>query len=217
MRQNISRIASFVKFITLIAIIILCIFLYPRLSPQSIQAFIKENSAAVPLLFIAICTIKSVLFFLPSMGLTIIAGLLFGKVWGTLYVVIGGAFSTVVGFYFAQWIGRDAVEQLIKRYTLIKQIEEQSKEHGIKTVLLMRLFNLPWDMVSYWAGLSGISFKDFYIASLIPLVPVSFLYTYFGSKVFTPTSAGFIASLIIMFVMGAIPYIRLQWKKRTDD
>lgn len=207
---------SVTKIVAVTAIIILCILSYPHLSPQTIHAFIKENSIAAPLLFIAICTIKSVMFFLPSMGLTIVAGVLFGTVWGTLYVVIGGAFSTLVGFYFARWIGRDTVEKLVKRNVLIKQIEEQSKQHGKKTVLFMRLFNVPWDIVSYWAGLSGVGFKDFYIASLIPLVPVSFLYTYFGSKVFTPTSAGFIISLIIMFLMGAIPYVRLQWNKKTN-
>jgi uncharacterized membrane protein YdjX (TVP38/TMEM64 family) len=204
---------SVIKFIILVAIIILCIFLYPRLNPQNIQVFIKENNVAAPLLFIAVCTLKAVLFFLPATGLTIVAGVLFGKVWGTVYVVIGGAFSTIVGFYFARWIGRNAIGELVKRNTLIKQIEEQSKEHGRKTVLSMRIFNVPWDIVSYWAGLSGIGFKDFYIASLIPIVPISFLYTYFGSKIFSPTSAGFIISLIIIFIMGAIPFIRLQWKK----
>jgi uncharacterized membrane protein YdjX (TVP38/TMEM64 family) len=216
MRHHISRVASFIKILAAAVIVVLCIIFSPYLTPQNISAFIKENSVAAPLLFIAICTIKSVLFFLPSMGLTIVAGVLFGVLWGTLYVVIGGAFSTLVGFYFAKWIGRDVVEQLVKRNTLIKQIEEWSKEHSRKTVLFMRLFNVPWDMVSYWAGLSGIRFKDFYIASLIPLVPVSFLYTYFGSKIFSPTSAGFIVSLIIIFIMGAIPYIRFQWKKRTN-
>jgi uncharacterized membrane protein YdjX (TVP38/TMEM64 family) len=150
------------------------------------------------------------------MGLAIVAGVLFGTIWGTVYVVIGGAFSTIVGFYFARWVGRNAVEELVKRNTLIREVEKQSKEHGGKTVLFMRLFNVPWDIVSYWAGLSGIRFKDFYIASLIPLVPVSFLYTYFGSKIFSPASTGFIVSLMIIFIMGAIPFIRLRLKKRVD-
>lgn len=49
------------------------------------------------------------------MGLTVVAGMLFGTVWGTLYVVIGGAFSTLVGFYFARWLGRGVVEKLIEK------------------------------------------------------------------------------------------------------
>jgi uncharacterized membrane protein YdjX (TVP38/TMEM64 family) len=143
------------------------------------------------------------------MGLTIVAGALFGTVLGTIYVVIGGALSTLVGFYFARWVGQNAVEWLVQRNRRIRQIEEWSKENGSKAVLLMRLSNVPWDVVSYWAGISGIRFRDFYIASLIPLVPVSFLYTYFGSKIFAPTSAGFIISLCIIILMGSLPYIKV--------
>ncbi|OHB37198.1 MAG: hypothetical protein A2099_04355 [Planctomycetes bacterium GWF2_39_10] len=139
--------------------------------------------------------------------------MLFGTVWGTLYVVIGGAFSTLVGFYFARWLGRGVVEKFIEKNKLLKGIERSSVAYGKNAVLYMRLFNLPWDMVSYWAGLSGINVKDYYMASMIPLVPISFLYTYFGSNMFTPTSAGFIISLSIIFIMGAIPYIKQNLRK----
>lgn len=206
-----------IKLITVTAITIICIKYYPHLSPQNISAFIKGNSVSAPLVFVVICTIRPVLFFLPSMGLTIVAGVLFGAFWGTIYVVIGGASSTIVGFYFARWlVSRDVVERFVKINSRIRYMDEWAKEHGKSTVLSMRLFNLPWDIVSYWAGLSGIQFKEFYIASMIPLLPISFLYTYFGSKVFTPTSAGFIISLSIMFIIGAIPYIRKKWNKRTN-
>ena len=71
-------------------------------------------------------------------------------------------------------------------------------------------------MVSYWAGLTGVRFRDFYLASMIPLVPISFLYTYFGSRVFQPTSPGFIVSLLIMFILGIIPFVKWRMKKRSD-
>lgn len=202
-----------IKFFTVIAIIVLCVYLYPHLNHQNISAFVKENRTAAPLFFIAITGLRPILFFLPSMGLTIVAGVLFGAVWGTVYVVIGGALSTLVGFYFARWLGRDVVKRLVEKNKLTRVLNEKSILYGKNAVLYMRLFNLPWDLVSYWAGLSGICFYDFYIASLIPLVPVSFLYTYFGSHVLTPTSAGFIVSLSIMFVMGAIPYLKPKFKK----
>jgi uncharacterized membrane protein YdjX (TVP38/TMEM64 family) len=150
------------------------------------------------------------------MGLTVVAGVLFGALWGTAYVVIGGILSTAVGFYFAKWLGRDTVKGLLEKNEQLGEFERKSREYGRNAVLYMRLFNLPWDLVSYWAGLSGIRFKDFYIASMIPLVPVSFLYTYFGSKVFTPMSAGFIVSLAIIFIMGSIPYIQSRIKKKAS-
>lgn len=146
------------------------------------------------------------------MGLTIVAGILFGKYWGTAYVVLGGALSTVVGYYFAQWFGRNTAKKLIKKNSYLLFLEKKSTNNGKNMVLYMRLFNLPWDLVSYWAGVSGINFKDFYIASMIPIVPISFLYTYFGSTVFNPTCAGFFIALTIMFALGAIPFVRAKLK-----
>ncbi len=199
-----------IRYVTIIALIILSVYAYPYLNPQTISSFVKNNGTMAPLVFIVITTVRPILFFLPSLGLTIVAGVLFGTVWGTVYVVIGGAFSTLVGFYFAKWLGRDAIKRLVEKHKLFAEIEKKSKLYGKNAILYMRLFNLPWDIVSYWAGLSGIRFKDFYVASAIPLIPVSFLYTYFGSHVFAPTSLGFIVSLLIMFLMGAVPYIRAK-------
>jgi uncharacterized membrane protein YdjX (TVP38/TMEM64 family) len=208
---------AILKFTIFTAIIIFCMVYYPYLTPQNITAFIKANSVSAPIIFIAVCTVRPVLFFLPSMGLTIVAGILFGALYGTIYVSAGGALSTIVGFYFARWIGRDAVQKIVKKSNMLREIERRSREHGRNAVLYMRIFNLPWDMVSYWAGVSGIRFRDFYTASLIPLVPVSFLYTYFGSKIYTPASYGFIVSLAIMIIMGAVPYMHARWKKRTHE
>jgi uncharacterized membrane protein YdjX (TVP38/TMEM64 family) len=205
------------KIITIIALVIACILFYPYLTPQNISAFISRNSVSAPLLFIAICAVRPLLFFLPSLGLTIVAGALFGAFWGTVYVVIGGALSTAVGYYFAKWTGRRAVQKLVANNAVLMEWEQKAHKHPRRSVLLMRLFNLPWDMVSYWAGLQGIRFRDFYTASLIPLVPVSFLYTYFGSTMFDPCSAGFILSLAIIIIMGAVPFIKARRDRKACD
>lgn len=206
-----------IKTIALFLIIISCIYLYPYLNPHDIGACIQRNQTIAPLVFILITALRPILFFLPSMGLTIVAGMLFGMVWGTAYVAVGGALSTIIGFYFARWMGRNAIERLVRKNSIVMEMERRCREYGKNAVLYMRLFNVPWDMVSYWAGLSGIKFKDFYVASMIPLVPVSFLYTYFGSQVFTPKSAGFIISLTIMILMGSIPSIKARYKKKLHD
>lgn len=207
---------TFIKITLLLIISIICLLYYPYFNPEHIEAFIEGNKVTAPIVFIIICTVRPVLFFLPSMGLTIVAGVLFGAVWGAVYVAIGGALSTIVGYYFAGWLGRDAVRSMAQLNRHIKRIDEWAGQYGKNAVLSMRLFNLPWDMVSYWAGLTGVGFKEFYIASMIPLLPISFLYTYFGSKVFQPESTGFIIALLIMFILGSIPYIKDRIKKRAD-
>lgn len=207
---------SVIKILIVTILIIAGLSYSSYLTPEHISSFIESNMITAPVVFIIICAVRPVLFFLPSMGLTIIAGVLFGAVWGTVYVAVGGALSTASGYYFARWLGRGAVLRMAQLSTRVNRLDEWAKERGKNAVLSMRLFNMPWDIVSYWAGLTGIKFKEFYIASMIPLVPISFLYTYFGSKVFTPKSYGFVISLAIMFILGSIPFI-MRRLKRTGD
>jgi uncharacterized membrane protein YdjX (TVP38/TMEM64 family) len=205
-----------VKIVTLVILCSVCIAIYPDLNQQSMSAFIRQNSISAPLLFVIICALRPLLFFLPSMGLTIVAGTLFGALWGTIYVTIGGALSTMVGFYFARWLGRDWVQILVRSNKTMSHFDGWFKRHGKNAILFMRICNLPWDIVSYWAGLTDICFRDFYIASLIALLPFSFLYTYFGTQIFSPGTAGFIISLAVIIVMGSIPYIIIFRKSNTN-
>jgi uncharacterized membrane protein YdjX (TVP38/TMEM64 family) len=212
-----TTVISSIKIVILIALGGLCVAVCPAITQENLREFISRNGLSAPLVFILICAVRPLLFFLPSMGLTIVAGTLFGALWGTLYVAIGGALSTVIGYYFARWFGRDLVEYLLKSNQTLRVMDGWSKKHGRYAVLLLRICNIPWDLVSYWAGLTNICFRDFYIASLIALLPFSFLYTYFGTQVFTPMSVGFLISLVIIILMGSLPYIINLRNKNTDD
>jgi len=203
------------RILIIVAVAALCIIFAGEIHPESVAAFMQQYATIAPLLFIVLCAVKPVFVFLPSFGLTIVAGTLFGTLWGTLYVVVGGALSTMVGYYFAQWTGRETARHVISRSPFFSGIEERSRTKPFRTVLYLRIINLPWDAVSYWAGLTGIRFRDFYAASLIPLVPISFLYTYCGSHVFDPLSAGFIVPLAIIFLLGAVPHLHARWKRRA--
>tara|TARA_B100000315_G_scaffold211919_1_gene208999 strand:- start:159 stop:809 length:651 start_codon:yes stop_codon:yes gene_type:complete len=190
------------------------LFLYlPSPKHHEVQHFLKQFGAIAPVVFIIICVFKPVIFFIPSMGLTVVAGLLFGPLYGTIYVAIGGGGSTVVAFYLARKLGRKHLEKFIRTKKRLLEIDEKMGREGLKTILILRLFNLPWDIVSYSAGLSSMSFKDFFIGSLILLLPTSFIYTYFGSSIRDPFSLNFLISLSIIIILGSIPYIIGKVKK----
>jgi len=208
---------TIIKIVTLAVLGCGCLMVYPVVTQENLHAFITRNSVSAPLVFISVCAVRPLLFFLPSMGLTIVAGALFGAVWGTLYVAMGGALSTVVGFFFARWFGRDLIRRLFGTNQTMRLLETWSNKYGKKAVLIMRLSNMPWDIVSYWAGFTNMSFRDFYLVSIVVLVPFSFLYTYFGTQIFTPKSFGFVISLAIIIIMGSIPYILKYRKKHTNE
>ena len=60
--------ASAVKILAIVAIVITCILSYPYLTPQNISAFIGHNSVSAPLLFVTVCAFRPVLFFSPLWG-----------------------------------------------------------------------------------------------------------------------------------------------------
>lgn len=202
------------------AALAVAVFLWaPGLGPAELKAMINDAGVLGPIIFIVICAIKPVFFFLPAIGLTVVAGTVFGPFYGTVYVAIGGAGSTAVAFYFARFFGRGTVEKLISGRKRLVDIDGKMATDGFKTVFMMRLFNLPWDLVSYSAGLSAIGFRDFYLSSLILLIPSSFIFTYFGSKITDPFSSGFIIALLLIIVMGSVPFIvkRVRRWQKTGE
>ena len=73
--------------------------------------------------------------------------------------------GAAVCFYIARLLGRDAVEKLTSR-TGLKQIDEFFEKHGRLSILIARLLPfISFDIVSYAAGLTSMSFGSFFIAT----------------------------------------------------
>ncbi|HHL40052.1 MAG TPA: TVP38/TMEM64 family protein [Deltaproteobacteria bacterium] len=179
----------------------------PGLDAASVRAFVERQGAVAPLVFIGLCAVKPLLFFVPSLGLTVVAGALFGPLMGTLYVALGGMASTVVGFYAARIVLREAVTKHLGRKALVRRMDERWREKGFSTTLMLRLMNIPWDLVSYAAGLSPVRFRDFYLASLAALGPVSFVFTYFGHSVTMMRGYSLLYATAAVAALGALPHV----------
>src|SRR3989338_5605700 len=146
MKARVIRLKPYIVKGAALLLLIVLIYLYiPYHGPDDIKLFVNGFGNAAPFAFIIICIIKPIIFFFPSMGLTIVAGALFGPVYGTVYVAIGGAGSTVVGFYMTRWFGRQIVERFLIRSERILKIDKKMENEGFKTILMLRLFSLPWE------------------------------------------------------------------------
>lgn len=78
------------------------------------------------------------------MGLTVIAGILFGTVYGTIYVVIGGAGSTLIGFYFARWLERDFIERITKNKKVFYFISPLSLGFIVSLLIILITGAIPY-------------------------------------------------------------------------
>jgi len=134
-----------------------------------------------PLGYIPIYMIGTLLF-IPTAVLTLAAGALFGVPMGFL-VALASSLLTASGEFFAgRYLSRGWVLKKVVANQKIRAIDDAVSAKGWKLVLLLRLSAIcPFTILNYGLGLSRISFRDYFSASLSGSIPGTLLYVYLGS------------------------------------
>ena len=130
--------------------------------------------------FIALYIIATVAFF-PGSILTLGAGVIFGAVWGSLYVFIGATLGATAAFLVGRYLARGWVAGKIADNKKFAAIDEAVGKEGLKIVLLTRLSPIfPFNLLNYAFGITGVSLQDYFIGSL-GMIPGTIMYVYIGS------------------------------------
>ncbi|MBD2346882.1 TVP38/TMEM64 family protein [Anabaena subtropica] len=130
--------------------------------------------------FIALYIIATVAF-LPGSILTLGAGIVFGIVWGSVYVFIGATLGATAAFLVGRYLARGWVAKKIADNTKFAAIDRAVGREGLKIVLLTRLSPIfPFNLLNYAFGITGVSLKDYFIGS-VGMLPGTIMYVYIGS------------------------------------
>ncbi|MFC1721126.1 TVP38/TMEM64 family protein [Patescibacteria group bacterium] len=157
-----------------------------------------------PFVYILMMTIAIVISPIPSSPLAIFAGTVFGTWWGGLWTLIGAIIGAMIAFYIARIFGRPMVLKFISEKKIAKIEKRFSEGNLIITVFLLRLLPLPFfDAVSYAAGLTHISVRGFVGATVIGLMPLSFLFSYAG-ELLSENIFAFTILMTVFFLVLAI-------------
>lgn len=145
-------------------------------------AWVNAQGAWAPLAYIAgyaVLTIALVPGALPTM----LAGLVFDLVPGTIYACIGEMVGGIIAFGLARSVARPLVEQRLARSLFFAAIDRAIAREGRRIVFMLRLSPaVPFNVLNYALGLTTIRFGDFLLAS-IAMVPGGVLYVYYGKLV----------------------------------
>ena len=151
---------------------------YIKVTPGALRNKILSFGIWAPIIYIVFYTLRPLVLF-PAGVFSMVGGLAFGPLFGTIYVVIGATISAVVEFFIARVSGRGAVAKFMKGK--VASIDEAIKKHGFKTVLLVRLIpNVAYDIQNYSLGLTKVRFRDYFIATFLGIIPGSFAFVYLG-------------------------------------
>ena len=142
---------------------------------------ISALGPAAPIAFVAIYILACVLF-IPGSILTIGAGVIFGVVWGSIYVSIASTAGASAAFLVGRYFARDAVARRIEGNARFKSIDDAVAREGWKIVLLTRLSPVfPFNLLNYAYGLTRVRLGEYVLASWIGMMPATVMFVYLGS------------------------------------
>ena len=174
------------------------------------QNFIEQFGNCAPIIFLLLASILPIFLFPPGI-FSVIGGLLFGFTKGAILTIIAAIIYTNIMFLLSRYFARNKIENFLEKRLTLKQFNRifGLKDNKLATFLIIcRLIPiLPNSIVSYSYGLTRISFKHYFIANLIGLIPGRLIWLNFGSKLNNIWSLEFLmaAVLIVAFIgIGAI-------------
>ena len=172
--------------------------------PDNIQQLLTTAGSLAPLLFMAVMAAAVVISPIPSLPLDIAAGAFFGPFLGTLYAALGALGGSVISFMITRKLGRELIEPFLGGH--INFCKECSDKLLTKVVFLSRLIPVvSFDIVSYGAGLTRMSLKKFCLATFLGMLPLTFVYTYFGSTLVWDKGLGIILGILVVIMFFMIP------------
>ena len=146
---------------------------------QGMRTAGMEGAIAFAMVYVA----GSVLL-LPASSLTLLAGLVYGPIWGTLLVWPTATLASAVAFAVARYFGRSWVTGLLENHPKLDAIDQALQDREVEIVGLLRLSPLvPFNLLNYALGLSRVSFPKYVLASALGMLPGTILYVTLGSAV----------------------------------
>lgn len=143
-----------------------------------------RGAGAPGALVYALTYIAATALLLPGSVLTLGAGFAYGPLWGTLLISPVSVIAASVSFALGRSVARNWVSRRMEKHPRFAAIDEAIGESGFKIVLLLRLSPIfPFNVLNYALGLTRVKLGEYVLASLLGMLPGTFLYVYLGSLV----------------------------------
>ena len=145
-------------------------------------------------------------FLVPGAVMTIAGGLAFGTLWGSVYSLLGADAGALIAFAAGRFLGRSFVEHVVGGR--FEKLLAHIGRHGFQIIFYLRLVPLiPYNALNLMAGASPITFRDYFWASMIGMVPGTILFAFLGDALWHPSSPRFflaLASIALCFAGGEL-------------
>lgn len=185
---------------------------------EVVKAFVASYGIYAAIVSFLLMVLQSIVAPLPAFLITFANANLFGWWKGAILSWSSAMVGASLCFCIARILGRDVVEKLTSKSGL-KNIDNFFEKHGKMSILIARLLPfISFDIVSYAAGLTSMSFLSFFIATGIGQLPATIVYSIVGGML-TGGARIMVTGLLILFGLSFLillirqVYVEKQKKK----
>lgn len=192
------------------------IFMLSMVNVDAIKGYILSFGVWAPVISFILMILQSIIAPLPAFIITFANAGLFGWVNGALLSWSSAMVGAVLCFFIARLLGRDTVEKLTSKFAL-KSIDGFFETHGKYAILIARLLPfISFDIVSYAAGLTSMSFWSFFVATGIGQLPATIIYSYVGGMLTSGTKTMVFGLLTLFAISILMLLIKKIYKEKTN-
>lgn len=195
------------------------IFILKNVDVDLARGYILGFGMWAPVVSFLLMILQSIAAPLPAFIITFANAGLFGWVKGAILSWTSSMAGAALCFFIARFYGRTVVTKLTGKYAL-DSVDDFFDRYGKYTILIARLLPfISFDIVSYAAGLTSMSFFSFFVATGIGQLPATIVYSYIGSML-TGTTKTIVVGLLMLFAISTLIFLlKKVWndKKEAKD
>ena len=174
---------------------------------EAVKEYIRSYGALAIAVSVGLMVLQSVAAPIPAFLITFANAAVFGWAKGAIISWSGAMLGALVCFGLARIFGRDVVVKLTGKGVL-SSLDRFFTENGAKSVFIARLLPfVPFDPISYAAGLTGMGLVPFLLATGLGQLPATIVYSYAGSTLLSGDIKLFLYGLSAVFGIGTLSMI----------
>ncbi|WP_324281830.1 VTT domain-containing protein [Cyanobacterium aponinum UTEX 3221] len=158
-----------------------------------------------PIIYIWIIALSVVISPVPGSTLAMVAGNMWGGTLAGIYTIIGGFLGSLIAYFLGKTLGHTAIKKITGK--TIYFTKTKGEFYLTCLVFITRLLPIfSFDLISYGAGIAGLSLPKYAIATLLGMIPSTFLLTHLGSSIST-FSSGINYGIITLIILVILPFV----------
>lgn len=184
---------------------------------EEVKTYIRSFGGLAVVISIALMVLQSIAAPIPAFVITLANAGIFGWLEGAAISWAGAMLGAAICFGLARFFGRSVVEKLTGKGVL-ESVDSFLMKHGGKSIFIARLLPfVPFDPISYAAGLTGMKPLSFLAATGLGQLPATLVYSYTGSTMLSGSLQYFFYGLCSLMALGGLSMIlRSVYVKRQN-